>query len=229
MFNEVEAARRASSTASSKKPAPRATPPPGSTGRNTTSPSRRSRSAWSCSSSPSACRASSCAILRSRARRKSSPTSAATAWTTTWRVPSARCSWATAFAEHAYKWPTIGWMKDIEGFTTDDCQAFYKTFYSPNNASVVVVGDFKELVMLEKISRAYGELPPSELPVEDYRPEPAQSGERRVELKKPTPTEKLDGRLSRARDRRQRVHRALAARGGAVRRPREPPAQEARA
>jgi zinc protease len=99
--------------------------------------------------------------------------------------------WATAFTEHAYKWPTIGWMKDIEGFTTDDCQAFYKTFYSPNNASVVVVGDFKELVMLEKISRAYGELPPSELPVEDYRPEPAQSGERRVELKKPTPTEKL--------------------------------------
>jgi zinc protease len=82
-------------------------------------------------------------------------------------------------------------MKDIEGFTTEDCEAFYKTFYSPNNATVVVVGDFKELAILEKISRAYGELAPSTLPVEDYHPEPAQNGERRVELKKPTPTEKL--------------------------------------
>lgn len=99
--------------------------------------------------------------------------------------------WATAFKEHAYKWPTIGWMKDIEGFTTEDCEAFYKTFYSPNNATVVVVGDFEELSMLEKIANAYGELPPSVLPVEDFRPEPPQGGERRVELKKPTPTEKL--------------------------------------
>ncbi|HVJ20345.1 MAG TPA: pitrilysin family protein [Polyangiaceae bacterium] len=99
--------------------------------------------------------------------------------------------WATAFTKHSYKWPTIGWMKDIEGFDTKDCEAFYKTYYSPNNATVVVVGDLDEAHMLERITRAYGELASSSLPVEDFQPEPAQQGERRLEVKKPTPTEKL--------------------------------------
>ena len=65
--------------------------------------------------------------------------------------------WATAFTRHAYRWPTIGWMKDIEGFTTDDCEEFYATYYAPNNAILVVVGDFVEATLLEKVSRAYGE------------------------------------------------------------------------
>src|SRR3984957_17092287 len=46
-----------------------------------------------------------------------------------------------AFTKHGYGWPTIGWMKDIEGFTTEDCVAFYRTYYAPNNATLVVVGD----------------------------------------------------------------------------------------
>ncbi len=99
--------------------------------------------------------------------------------------------WATAFTRHAYKWPTIGWMKDIEGFTTEDCAEFYKTFYAPNNATVVVVGDFKEAQLLERIAQAYGEIPSSVLPIEDVKPEPPQLAERRVEVQKPTPTEKL--------------------------------------
>ncbi|HYJ10172.1 MAG TPA: pitrilysin family protein, partial [Polyangiaceae bacterium] len=49
--------------------------------------------------------------------------------------------WATAFTRHAYKWPTIGWMKDIEGFTTQDCEAFYRAYYAPNNAVLVISGD----------------------------------------------------------------------------------------
>jgi zinc protease len=99
--------------------------------------------------------------------------------------------WATAFQRHAYKWPTIGWMKDIEGFTTDDCAEFYKTYYAPNNATLVVVGDFNEGALIEKISKEYGTIPPSTLPIEDYQPEPPQTIERRLEVKKPTPTEKL--------------------------------------
>ena len=50
----------------------------------------------------------------------------------------------TAFTKHPYHWPTIGWMEDIEGFTTEDCEAFYSTYYAPNNAAIVVVGDFDE-------------------------------------------------------------------------------------
>src|SRR5215471_21149579 len=99
--------------------------------------------------------------------------------------------WATAFERHAYKWPTIGWMKDIEGFTTEDCADFYRTYYAPNNATVIVVGDYSEPALLEKLSRAYGGIGPSTLPVEDYQAEPPQTSERRREVKKPTPTEKL--------------------------------------
>lgn len=99
--------------------------------------------------------------------------------------------WATAFREHAYKWPTIGWMADIEGFTTEDCQAFYQTFYAPNNATIVVAGDVTYANLLPRIQSAYGALPASELPLEDVRPEPAQDEERRAELTKPTATEKL--------------------------------------
>ena len=99
--------------------------------------------------------------------------------------------WATAFDRHAYRWPTIGWMKDIEGFTTEDCVEFYKTYYSPNNAVLVIVGDVAEASLLKKLSAAYGALPASILPIEDVRPEPPQSAERRVEVTKPTSTEKL--------------------------------------
>ncbi|MGC4092054.1 MAG: pitrilysin family protein [Polyangiaceae bacterium] len=99
--------------------------------------------------------------------------------------------WATAFKKHAYRWPTIGWMADIEGFTTDDCVAFYRTFYSPNNATIVVVGDVNESQLLPRIVKAYGGIAPSTLPLEDAQPEPPQLDERRVEVKKPTTTDKL--------------------------------------
>jgi zinc protease len=99
--------------------------------------------------------------------------------------------WATAFTTHAYRWPTIGWMPDIEGFTTEDCTAFYRTYYAPNNATLVVVGDVTEAQLLPKLTRAYGVIGPSELPVEDVRPEPPQLEERRREIHKPTLTDKL--------------------------------------
>src|SRR4051812_14151917 len=43
-----------------------------------------------------------------------------------------------AFREHGYGWPTIGWMEDIQNFTTEDCLAFYRTYYAPNNAALVL-------------------------------------------------------------------------------------------
>jgi zinc protease len=99
--------------------------------------------------------------------------------------------WATAFDRHAYRWPTIGWMKDIEGFTTDDCAEFYRTYYAPNNATIIVVGDYVESALLEKIAQAYGNIAPSTLPVENYQAELPQTSERRREVNKPTPTEKI--------------------------------------
>jgi zinc protease len=99
--------------------------------------------------------------------------------------------WATAFTRHAYGWPTIGWMQDIESFTTEDCQHFYRTFYAPNNATLVVVGDSTEQQLITLVSGAYGTLAPSTLPVEDVQPEPAQTQQRRREVTKPTATDKL--------------------------------------
>ncbi len=99
--------------------------------------------------------------------------------------------WKTAFVRHPYRAPTIGWMEDIEGFTTEDCREFFKAYYAPNNLCLVVVGDFPLRKLLELVGKAYGELPSGELPVEDLWPELPQSEERRAELTKPTPTEKL--------------------------------------
>ena len=97
----------------------------------------------------------------------------------------------TAFTKHPYHWPTIGWMVDIEGFDTEDCVAFYKTYYAPNNATIVIAGDVREQDVLEKIRDAYAAIPSSVIPEEDTTPEPTQLDVREVILKKPTASEKL--------------------------------------
>lgn len=99
--------------------------------------------------------------------------------------------WATALTRHPYRWPTIGWMEDIEGFTTDDCAEFYRTYYAPNNATIVVAGDVTEEEALRAVADAFGGVPPSVVPEEDLDPEPPQTTERRFEVEKPTATEKL--------------------------------------
>ena len=97
----------------------------------------------------------------------------------------------TAFTRHPYGWPTIGWMEDIQGFSPEDCVAFYRTYYAPNNATVVVVGDLRERDLLAAIVREYGPLPSQPIPPEDIHPEPPQLDARDIEVRKPTATQKL--------------------------------------
>jgi zinc protease len=97
----------------------------------------------------------------------------------------------TAFMRHPYHWPTIGWMEDIQGFTPEDCERFYRTYYAPNNAVVVVVGDFNEASLLGLIQKAYGPIPRASIPPDDALPEPPQLEERALTVTKPTATEKL--------------------------------------
>ncbi len=99
--------------------------------------------------------------------------------------------WATAFKRHPYHHPTIGWMADIEGFTTDDCMSFYQAYYAPNNACVVAVGDLDAADLLRQMSKAYAHLRAFEPPLEDAWPEPAQREERRLEITQPTATHKV--------------------------------------
>jgi len=96
-----------------------------------------------------------------------------------------------AFREHSYGWPTIGWMEDIKGFNTDDCVSFYRTYYAPNNAALVIVGDVTLRDALRTVQDHYGVQEPSVLPVEDITPEPPQIEERRLSVAKPTMTHKL--------------------------------------
>jgi zinc protease len=99
--------------------------------------------------------------------------------------------YSTVFKEHGYGWPTIGWMEDIHGFTTDDCNAFYRTYYAPNNATIAVVGDVTPKVLLRHLQDKYGSMDAAVIPTEDVQPEPPQTEERRVEVTKPTETEKV--------------------------------------
>ena len=93
--------------------------------------------------------------------------------------------------KHPHGWPTIGWMQDIEGYRVRDCQSFYRTWYAPNNATVIIVGQLDKAATLERLAKAYGRMRTSPLPA---RPVPARSRqrkERRATLRWPTPAEKL--------------------------------------
>jgi zinc protease len=97
----------------------------------------------------------------------------------------------TAFARHPYGAPTIGTMQDILGFTPEDCVRFYRTYYAPNNATLVLVGDVDLRSALGEIATHFGPLEASEIPVEEPLPEPPQTEERRVAFDKPSPVPKL--------------------------------------
>jgi zinc protease len=92
---------------------------------------------------------------------------------------------AIAFREHPYHWPTIGWRADVEGVPMERMKEFYDTYYWPNNATVIIVGDFQEMHALKLISKHFGRVPSSPHPIPKvYTTEPPQEGERRFVLKR---------------------------------------------
>jgi zinc protease len=89
-----------------------------------------------------------------------------------------------AFKAHPYGSPIIGWMEDIKRVTPAEIRAFYKTYYVPNNAIVVAVGDFKTPAVMEKIQKTFGRILRGKTPPAVLAVEPPQNGERRVVVKK---------------------------------------------
>jgi zinc protease len=89
-----------------------------------------------------------------------------------------------AFKAHPYGSPVIGWMEDIKRITPGEIRAFYKTYYIPNNAMVVAVGDFKAPEALAKIKRAFEAIPRGPDPPPVLAVEPPQNGERRTTIMK---------------------------------------------
>ena len=87
---------------------------------------------------------------------------------------------ATAFRAHPYRHPTIGWLEDLRAIARDDLYGHYRTFYIPNNATLVVVGDVDTEYVLRATERQFGTIPPGPVPHRLKAVEPPQLGERRV-------------------------------------------------
>ena len=92
---------------------------------------------------------------------------------------------ALAFRAHSYGQPIIGWMVDIRRITPDEIRAFYKTYYAPDNALLVAVGDFKAEAVLEKIKTLFGPIPRGPEPPKVLAVEPEQNSERRLLVQRP--------------------------------------------
>src|SRR5438477_2332990 len=93
-----------------------------------------------------------------------------------------------AFTVHPYKHPTIGSMADLEAATVEDVRDFYKTYYVPVNATLVLVGDFDPPQAMQLVGQYLGRVPRAEKPVpRDIPQEPPQTKEKRVTLQAPWP------------------------------------------
>lgn len=97
-----------------------------------------------------------------------------------------------AFKRHPYRWPVIGWMKDIKGFTQDKALAFYRRFYAPNNAVLILTGRFEPAAALDLIARGYGAIPRSlDLPPDDIQPERAPAETVTSVVERPVPADRI--------------------------------------
>ncbi|MDB5264623.1 MAG: peptidase domain protein [Parcubacteria group bacterium] len=93
--------------------------------------------------------------------------------------------WAAAFIAHPYHHSTIGWRSDIEGVSIERLNQFYNDFYWPDNATVTIVGSFKEDEVLAHIAREFGKHSRKEGGYPKmYTEEPKQEGQRRVRVER---------------------------------------------
>lgn len=89
-----------------------------------------------------------------------------------------------AFLNHPYRIPTIGWMNDLTNMELADLKAYYDTYYVPNNATIVVVGDFDSEKMLKEIKKYFGGITKGGETPKMTVVESEQKGERRLYFKK---------------------------------------------
>lgn len=96
----------------------------------------------------------------------------------------AEALFAQAFQMHPYHWPIIGWFPDLNAMTRADLKRHYDTYYVPNNATLIVVGDIKAAKLLPVIKRFFEAIPKRPLPPQQAVAEPEQKGERRIVVKR---------------------------------------------
>ena len=92
---------------------------------------------------------------------------------------------ATAHIAHPYRTPVIGWMNDLENMRPEDARRWYRDWYAPNNATLVVVGDVKAPDIFKLAEKYFGAITSRPLPDRKPQDEPIQRGERRITVKAP--------------------------------------------
>ncbi|MFH2133840.1 MAG: pitrilysin family protein [Pseudomonadota bacterium] len=92
---------------------------------------------------------------------------------------------ATAYQEHPYRNPIVGWMNDLKNMTADDARLWYRTWYAPNNATLVIAGDVEAKQVFALAKKYYGRIPAGKLPARKHYAEPAQLGIKRIVVKAP--------------------------------------------
>jgi zinc protease len=93
--------------------------------------------------------------------------------------------WAASFIAHPYHWPVVGWMSDIEHWTMADLKHHFEMGYSPNNATMVVVGDVSPDEIFQLCEKYIESIPTHAPPPPVTTLEPEQLGERRLVVHKP--------------------------------------------
>ena len=92
---------------------------------------------------------------------------------------------ATAFIAVPYRHPTLGWPGDLANLTRPQAEAYFRTYYAPNNALAVLVGDLDPAEVIRIAERYFGTIPPQPVPPELLLHEPPQTGERQVRVEFP--------------------------------------------
>lgn len=91
---------------------------------------------------------------------------------------------ATAIMAHPYHWDVIGWMSDILSWRRDEVAAYYRTYYAPNNAVLVIAGDIDPVRTMELVRKHYGPVKASPPPPPVSTVEPPQMGTKTVVIRK---------------------------------------------
>lgn len=92
---------------------------------------------------------------------------------------------ASAFKASPYRTPVIGWMRDLETMKGEDARNWYRAWYAPNNAVLIVTGDADPQEVVRLARKYYGPLPRRALAERKAQDEPVQAGIRRVTVKAP--------------------------------------------
>jgi zinc protease len=96
-----------------------------------------------------------------------------------------------AFTKHPYHWPVIGYQKDLDSMSAQDAVSFYRSYYSPNHATIIIAGDVNPPAAYELVNKYYGQIPAQASPVHTIEEEQAQASARHKILPLNMKTEKL--------------------------------------